>query len=180
MLSLFVIRQKSRMTKSWKYVRLLSSHIFFLATSIVMLGYVVEQAGPMSSWPVIFGYIGGQTTGAAALVFKPVRQAFRRSAPKIGRFWWVFIVGEGSYVASLVCSGYSMNALHPAIAMAIGGTYPVMILMAGPFLRRLGASEAAFPEEQAMWKKGLVLAMNAIGLALLAQYQTGQSTTILG
>ena len=156
------------------YKALLVLHVGTLVFALLGFDVLLKQLGEESYQTLLVAYLSGQSLGFFALFSKELRANFHTDAPKIKRLWWALLVGETAYVISLALWTYSMNGYPGAATSALAGGYPLLILAAGPLVRRLpffqrfGDVAAAFPPvEGSPWKKALILAGEAIGAAFL-------------
>lgn len=157
------------------YYGLLIVHVAALTGAMFWFDLLIKSLGQANYASLYIPYLAGQTVGFITLFSKTVRQDFIADAPKIKKLWWALVAGEAMYVASLSCLTWAMKGYPGAVVMALGGSYPFMIFMVGPFIRRsklfwrFGDMEVAFPpQEGAGWKKAGVLIMNIGGLGMLA------------
>ena len=175
----YAFKGRAKVEKVKLYYALLVVHVAALTGAMLGFDFLLKRLGEQYYASLYVPYLGGQAVGFLALFSGNIRQAFRADAPKIRRLWWALAVGEAFYVISVTCLTWAMKGYPGAVVMALGGSYPFMIFMAGPVLRRMkffkrfGDIEVAFPPyEGERWKKALVLIANLIGLGLLAP-QTG-------
>lgn len=171
----YAFKGRAKVENVQLYYGLLFVHLGALTGTMFGFDYLLKQLGPAHYASLYVPYLGGQTVGFLALLSGNLRQNFRMDGSKIKRLWWALLAGEVMYVLSLSCLTWAMKGYPGAVVMALGGSYPFMIFMAGPVLRRakffqrFGDVEVAFPPHEGQrWKKALVLIANLIGLGLLA------------
>lgn len=157
------------------YYGLLFVHVAALTVTMFGFDLLIKRLGQASYASLYVPYLAGQTVGFLALFSKTVRQDFLADAPKIKKLWWALVAGEAMYVASLSCLTWAMKGYPGAVVMALGGSYPFIIFMAGPFIRRnkffrrFGDMDIAFPAQQGSgWKKAAILIASICGLGMLA------------
>lgn len=171
----YAFKGRAKVENMKLYYGLLFVHVSALTLTMFGFDLLIKSLGQDSYASLYIPYLGGQTVGFLALLSKDVRQAFQTDAPNIKKLWWALIVGEVMYVISLSFLTWAMKGYPGAVVMALGGSYPFIIFMAGPLIRRakffarFGDMEVAFPpQEGAGWKKAATLITNIGGLAMLA------------
>lgn len=171
----YAFKGRAKVDNAGLYYLLLVVHVTALTGAMFGFDFLLKRLGQESYSSLYAPYLGGQTVGFLALMWPTVRQNFRADSPKIKKLWWALAVGETMYVASLSFLTWAMKGYPGAVVMALGGSYPFMIFMAGPllrrarFFRRFGDAAVAFPaQEGAGWKKACVLVTNIVGIGMLA------------
>ena len=141
------------------YKALLVVHVGSLTLALMGFDFLLKDLGEESYEGLLVPYLGGQTIGFLVLFSKKLRQNFRSDFPKIKRMWWALLGGEVAYVISLSLWTYAMNGYPGSVTSALAGGYPLLILIAGPLLRRMkffekfGDVKAAFPPAEGPWQK---------------------------
>jgi len=156
------------------YKTLLFVHVGTLTLALFGFDFLLKRLGEGSYQSLLAPYLAGQSIGFFALFSKKLRQNFRSDLPKIKRLWWALLGGEVAYVISLSFWTYAMNGYPGAVTSALAGGYPLLILAAGPILRRMkffekfGDVVVAFPPvDGSWWKKTLVFFGEAVGTGFL-------------
>ncbi|MCX6758275.1 MAG: hypothetical protein NTX14_01040, partial [Candidatus Nealsonbacteria bacterium] len=149
-------------------------HVGALTLALFGFDFLLKRLGESSYQALLIPYLAGQTTGFLALFSKKLRKNFVTDLPKIKRMWPALLGGEIAYVISLTLWTYAMEGYPGAVTSALAGGYPLLILMAGPLLRRakfarqFGNVDEAFPKvEGSWWKKATIFLGEAVGVGFL-------------
>lgn len=146
------------------YRALLGTNMLLNALAYVCMSIALQTA---EYWDVYFFFLAGTSGGVLMLAYRPVRTAFRQTWRLLLPYWWLFALMEVVNVLAPLCITYAFRGVHPAVATALGATFPIYIVVLSPVLRRLGATETQFPRIDRPWLRVLPLLVLAVGVALL-------------
>lgn len=142
--SLFLLRRRNEPARlQVDHHLLLFVHTFLLAVSFILFDAALERG---AYWPVLSFYLMGASTGILVILLPRQWTILRRNASGILDHLWLFVLAEVCATLGLVTQTYAFQSVHPAIATAISGAYPVIIFLSSPLLRRtFGLSLRIFP-----------------------------------
>lgn len=171
----YAFKGRAKVENTKLYYSLLLIHVSALTGAMFGFDLLLKKIGEDHYTSLYAPYLAGQTVGFLALLWPSVHHSFVTDAPKIKKLWWALILGEVMYVASLSCLTWAMKSYPGAVVMALGGSYPFIIFMMGPLIRRIkfftrfGDMDVAFPSQKGSGlKKACILIGNIVGLGLLA------------
>lgn len=122
-------------------------------------------------WDVNFFFIAGLCSGFGALFMPGVAADFRRDRSAMAKFWWVFATVEICNVLAVQANVYAILYVHPAIATGLASSYPMLMYILSPIMRkRFG--EKAFPIPEHPKRNMALLVLFMVGMALVAWHAT--------